>query len=58
MRLERQRAELTQEALAQASGVGTEHIQRIERGAANPTVATIYAISDALGVQARVLLPD
>lgn len=49
---------MTQEALAHASGVGTEHIQRIERGVANPTLATVYAIGDALRVETRSLLPD
>ncbi|WP_175479465.1 helix-turn-helix domain-containing protein [Geodermatophilus siccatus] len=58
VRQARQHAEVTQEALSHASGVGAEHIQRIERGAANPTVATIYAIGDALQVQARTLMPD
>lgn len=58
IRRARQATHLTQEALAQASGVGPEHIQRIERGAANPTLATLYAISDALQVHLRTLLPD
>ena len=58
LRAARNTAELTQEVLAQASGIGTEHIQRIERGAANPTLATLYALADALKVQAETLLPD
>jgi transcriptional regulator with XRE-family HTH domain len=58
VRAARQHAQMTQEALAQVSGIGTEHIQRIERGAANPTLATIYALGGALGVEARALLPD
>lgn len=58
LRQARHAARITQEALAQASGVGAEHIQRIERGVANPTVATLYAICDALRIPARALLPD
>ncbi|WP_406568216.1 helix-turn-helix domain-containing protein [Blastococcus carthaginiensis] len=54
----RQHAQMTQELLAQGSGVGAEHIQRIERGVANPTLATLFAIADALRVTARDLLPD
>lgn len=54
----RQQAQMTQELLAQGSGVGVQHIQRIERGAANPTLATLFAIADALSVTARDLLPD
>ncbi|WP_236827912.1 MULTISPECIES: helix-turn-helix domain-containing protein [unclassified Blastococcus] len=58
LRQARRAADLTQEALAQASGVGTEHVQRIERGAANPTVATLYALSDALHIPVGNLLPE
>ena len=58
LRAARAQAGLTQEALAEASSVGTEHIQRMERGAANPTLATLYALADALQVEARALLPD
>jgi transcriptional regulator with XRE-family HTH domain len=37
-------------ALAQASGVGKATLSRIEAGHANPTVETLYALADALGV--------
>lgn len=39
---------LTQEALALATGLTPQHLQRLERGRANPTLATVYAIADAL----------
>jgi transcriptional regulator with XRE-family HTH domain len=58
VRAARRSAEVTQEALAHASGLGAEHIQRIERGVANPTLATLYALSDALQVQPQSLMPD
>jgi len=54
----RRGAALTQEALAQASGVGAVHIQRIERGVANPTVATLYALSDALGLTIQTFFDE
>jgi transcriptional regulator with XRE-family HTH domain len=37
-------------ALAAASGVGKATLSRIEAGQANPTVETLYALADALGV--------
>lgn len=52
----RARAGLTQEQLADRAGVATEHLQRLERGVGNPTLATVYAIADALGCDVRDLL--
>jgi transcriptional regulator with XRE-family HTH domain len=37
-------------ALAAAGGVGKATLSRIEAGRANPTVETLYALADALGV--------
>ncbi len=54
----RAEARLTQEALAETSRIGTEHIQRIERGVSNPTLGTLYALADALRLDTRSLLPD
>ena len=54
----RLRADMTQESLAQASGVAVRHIQRIEVGAGNPTIGTLYALTDALGVDVRQVLPE
>ncbi|WP_436704325.1 helix-turn-helix domain-containing protein [Geodermatophilus sp. CPCC 205761] len=56
VRQARQAADFTQETLARASGVTVQHIQRIERATANPTLTTLYAISDALGVDVRTLV--
>jgi transcriptional regulator with XRE-family HTH domain len=41
---------LTAAALAAASGIGKATLSRIEAGQANPTVETLYALADALGV--------
>ncbi|WP_179666581.1 helix-turn-helix domain-containing protein [Nocardioides thalensis] len=51
-------AGLTQEGLALASGLTSEHVRRIERGVANPTLATVYALADALDRSACSLLVD
>lgn len=39
---------LTRETLATRAQVTVEQVQRLERGAANPTLATLYALADAL----------
>ncbi|MFQ1000490.1 helix-turn-helix domain-containing protein [Modestobacter sp. SSW1-42] len=57
VRQARHAAQLTQEGLAQAADLGTTHLQRIERGVANPTLATLYALGDALRVHPRDFLP-
>lgn len=54
----RRSANLTQEQLAMMAGIHTEHLQRLERGVGNPTLATLYGIADALGVPIGSLLPD
>lgn len=46
---------LTQSALAQQAGVPQSEISRIESGAANPTLATVQSISEALGVRFALL---
>jgi len=52
----RARAGLTQEQLADQAGVTTEHLQRIERGVGNPTLATVYALADALAINVTDLV--
>ena len=42
--------------LAAASGVGRSTLARLEAGQANPTIETLYAVSDALGVSLGALL--
>src|SRR4051812_8709759 len=41
---------LTQKQLAELSGIDQAEISRIERGQANPTTATLSALTKALGV--------
>lgn len=44
---------LTQEDLAERTGIDQADISRIERGSANPTERTLARIGDALGVELR-----
>lgn len=47
----RQGAGLSQAALAEQAGVTNETISRLERGAFEPSLSTIVAVADALGVE-------
>lgn len=40
----------TQEELAERSGLSQQYLSGLERGKRNPTVVTVYEISQALGV--------
>lgn len=41
---------LTQEQLAERSGLTQQYLSDLERGKRNPTIVTLYEISQALGV--------
>lgn len=41
---------LTQEELAERSGLTQQYLSDLERGKRNPTIVTLYEISQALGV--------
>lgn len=43
-------AGMTQEQLAEKSGFGQQYISDLERGHENPTVVTLFELSQALGV--------
>lgn len=47
---------LTQSALSELTGIQQAEISRIERGAGNPTAATLLRLADALG-QKLTLVP-
>lgn len=51
----RRKRRLTQAELARRSGVQQSEISRIERGTANPTVATLSALVNALGAELRLV---
>ena len=46
----RNRQQLTQEQLAERSGLSYKFIGEVERGAGNPTLETIAQLAEALGV--------
>lgn len=52
---------LTQEALAELSGVGLRTLKQLESGKGNPTLLTIEKLADVLGLelmlQVKSLLP-
>ena len=48
-RIRKQRG-LTQEELAELCGLSQQYLSDLERGKRNPTIVTIYEISQALGV--------
>ena len=41
---------LTQETLAEVSGFSQQYLSDLERGRRNPSVVTLYELSQALGV--------
>lgn len=51
----RRQVQLSQQALAAASGVPQAEISRIERGVSNPTMTTIGRIVSALGSTPRIM---
>ena len=46
----REKTGLTQEKLAEASGFSQQYISGLEQGRRNPTIVTLYELSQALGV--------
>ena len=54
----RDRAGLTQAALAEKIGCTPQHVSAIERGVKTPTLETFVAIANALHVQTDLLLQD
>jgi transcriptional regulator with XRE-family HTH domain len=55
----RKNKNITQEKLAELSGFSQQYISGLEKGQRNPTVVTIYELSQALGVNyIELLKPD
>ena len=46
----RERIGLTQEKLSEISGFSQQYISGLEQGRRNPTIVTLYELSQALGV--------
>jgi len=47
----REALQVTQEALAELSGVGLRTLKQFESGKGNPTLSTLHNISDVLGME-------
>ncbi len=52
----RDAAQLTQEQLAEAIGVGVQQLSRFERGAVTPSIQRLYQIADVLHCRVDQLL--
>ena len=52
---QRRAQRLTQKQLAERSGIDQAEISRIERGQANPTTATLGALTGALGLDVQLV---
>lgn len=56
VRLFREKAEVSQEELADRSGLHRTYISGVERGVRNPTVLVLAKIAKALGVELFMLV--
>ena len=56
-RLRREKG-LTQERLAEVSGLSQQYISGLEQGRRNPTIVTVHELAQALGVSHLDLLTD
>ena len=46
--------DVTQETLAEVSGVGLRTLKKLESGKGNPTLVTLQKICDALGLEIKL----
>jgi transcriptional regulator with XRE-family HTH domain len=58
LRVRREQAGLTQEALADRSGLDRTYVSQLERGLKSPTLNTIESVANTLGVAAATLLRE
>ena len=58
MRVERARKRLTQEKLAELSGISAKHITKIENACVTPSAYLIYKIAKALDVSVDSLISN
>ncbi|MEO6522480.1 MAG: helix-turn-helix domain-containing protein [Mucilaginibacter sp.] len=54
----RESLQVTQETLAQLSGVGLRTLKQLERGKGNPTLITLQKIGDALGLEVSMKIKN
>ena len=54
----RETLRVTQETLAELSGVGLRTIKKFESGKGNPTLLTLQKLSDVLGMEVSITLKN
>ena len=54
----RETLRVTQETLAELSGVGLRTIKQFESGKGNPTLLTLQKLSDVLGMEVSITLKN
>ncbi|MGO3183843.1 MAG: helix-turn-helix domain-containing protein [Aequorivita sp.] len=54
----REMLQVTQETLAQLSGVGLRTLKQFESGKGNPTLTTLQKLADALGMEVNLKIKD
>lgn len=54
----REDLQVTQEILAELSGVGLRTLKQLESGKGNPTLSTLQKISDVLGMEVCLKIKD
>ena len=52
----RETLSLSQESLAEISGVGLRTLKQLESGEGNPTVKTLEKLSDVLGMELKLVV--
>ena len=52
----REALQVTQETLAELSGVGLRTLKQFESGKGNPTLQTLHKITDVLGLDVSLIL--
>ncbi len=51
LKMRREALQVTQEELAELSGVGLRTLKQLESGKGNPTLSTLHKVSDVLGME-------
>lgn len=54
----REMLQVTQETLAQLSGVGLRTLKQFESGKGNPTLTTLQKLADALGMEVNLKIKE
>jgi transcriptional regulator with XRE-family HTH domain len=56
VKLRREMLNVTQETLAELSGVGLRTLKQFESGKGNPTLQTLHNLADALGLEVALVI--